>query len=174
MSAPYFFPTTTEVPVLIKCNCIRQGGTKVDIDDKHYHFAPNANGDHVCTVVDKEHIKRFMSIDAYEAYETEPLVVAANTTPAPPVGKQVGEVSPPAPPAGADATDTNKTPPAPPVAENPPPSAPNAPANVADTYDAMGREALAAEVQRRTGKPPHHKTSEANLRIALRELDSAA
>ncbi|HJX58198.1 MAG TPA: hypothetical protein VJ325_05710, partial [Thiobacillus sp.] len=70
------------------------------------------------------------------------------------------------PPAGNE-------PPAPPAGdgiETPPPSAPTN----ADTYDTMERGALAAEIKRRTGKEPHHKTSEANLRIALRELDSAA
>ena len=150
--------------MLIKCNCIRQGGTKVDIDDKLYHFAPNANGDHVCNVVDKEHIKRFMSIDAYEAYENEtpvtvknPAVVVADSVPGPAVGKQVGDPPIPTPPAG-DGIET------------PPPSAPTN----ADTYDMMERGALAAEIKRRTGKEPHRKTSEANLRIALRELDSAA
>lgn len=150
--------------MLINLKIKRPGGSKVDIDGKQYHFAPNTNGDHVCDVTDKDHIKRFMSIDAYEPYETEaanaikagiipepPAMVVAESAPGPTVGQQVGDA-----PAGDGI-------------EIPPPSAPTA----ADTYDMMDRAALATAIKAATGKEPHHKTSAENLRKALRELDAA-
>lgn len=130
--------------MLIKLNCIRAGGSKIDLGGKIYHFAPNNHGDHVCDVVDKDAIKRFLSIDAYEVYEG-------------PAPKAVASIPPPEPEIK-------------PVA--PEPSAVKQ-VDVTDTYDAMDRDALAAAIKSRTGKEPHHRTSDANLRTALRELDFA-
>jgi hypothetical protein len=127
--------------MLIKLNIKRQGGSKIDIGDKLYHFAPDKNGDHVCDVTDKEHIKRFMSIDAYEPHDAvAEKAVKTGVIPSPPEQD-------------VPASDES-------MADN-------------DTYDAMDRGALAAEIESRTGKAPHHKTGEISLRAALRELDTS-
>lgn len=47
----------------------REGGTVVDIPPRKYHFLPNENGDHVCDVDDKDHIKKFLAVDCYVLYE---------------------------------------------------------------------------------------------------------
>jgi hypothetical protein len=64
----------------------REGGSKIDIDKITYHFKPNEKGHHVAEVKDAAHIKRFLSINGYHAYEgeepedePETPVVTANT-----------------------------------------------------------------------------------------------
>lgn len=42
---------------------------------------------------------------------------------------------------------------------------------VEDEYDAMSKDELAAEIEKRTGKAPHPNTAEKTMRAALRELD---
>ena len=40
----------------------RKAGTKVQLDDSTYNFAPGENGAHVAEVTDAAHIERFLSI----------------------------------------------------------------------------------------------------------------
>jgi len=54
---------------------IREGGTKVTFPGGfEYHFKPDADGDHACTVTNPAHIDRFLSLDAYKRKgDVEPL-----------------------------------------------------------------------------------------------------
>jgi len=130
--------------MLIKLNLIRQGGSKIDIDGVVYHFAPNKDGHHVADVKNKDHIKRFMSIDGYEPYE--------HGAPE--------ETKTPNPAATGAPAATGRS--------------PDGKAPVTDAYDAMSKDELIAKVTERTGKAPHPNTGEKSLRAALRELDKAA
>lgn len=48
----------------------REGGSKIDLDDKVYHFKPNAAGAHVADVQDKAHVARFLAIpEGYAIYD---------------------------------------------------------------------------------------------------------
>lgn len=49
----------------IECLRIRDGGTKVTLDDKEYHFAPQPDGRHIAEVNATAHIKTLLAIDAY-------------------------------------------------------------------------------------------------------------
>ena len=62
--------TEQPVAVTIECILIREGGSKVEIDGKTYHFKPSDDHDgrHVCTVTDQDAISRFMAVpEAYRA-----------------------------------------------------------------------------------------------------------
>ncbi len=61
--------------MLIKSLIKRTDGTVVDIAGTRYHFAPNANGEHVCEVSD-EHIGIFL--DIVEGYEPVTKIKAQN------------------------------------------------------------------------------------------------
>ena len=50
----------------IECKLKRQGGTKVELGGKEYHFEPRADGRHVAFVEDEAHRDRLLSIS--EAY----------------------------------------------------------------------------------------------------------
>jgi hypothetical protein len=63
----------------IKCILLRQGGTHVELRGTNYHFAPQADGQHVAEVTDEAHIARFLSIP--EAYRV--VVEAAPAAPTP-------------------------------------------------------------------------------------------
>ncbi|GJH00218.1 hypothetical protein [Paraburkholderia terrae] len=65
----------------IKCILLRQGGTHVELRGTNYHFAPQADGQHVAEVTDEAHIARFLSIpEAYRVVvETAPAVVVPET-----------------------------------------------------------------------------------------------
>ena len=63
----------------IKCILLRQGGTHVELRGTNYHFAPQADGQHVAEVTDEAHIARFLSIP--EAYRV--VVDAAPVAPTP-------------------------------------------------------------------------------------------
>lgn len=52
--------------MLIKCLLKRDGGSKIDLGEKEYHFAPNEQGDHIAEVTNKDHIKTLLAIP--EAY----------------------------------------------------------------------------------------------------------
>lgn len=71
----------------VQCKLIREGGTKVDIDNIEYHFKPNAKSEHVAEVTNKEHLARFLSIS--EGYtlpdDDEPAKPAAKKEPQKPL-----------------------------------------------------------------------------------------
>lgn len=61
----------------IECILKRDGGTKADIDEIEYHFAPQPDGAHVAEVEREAHIRRFLNIpEAYRKYGA-PLPAAA-------------------------------------------------------------------------------------------------
>lgn len=47
---------------LIECILKRDGGTKIDLGNTTYHFAPDSEGRHVAMVADPDHIGRLLSI----------------------------------------------------------------------------------------------------------------
>ena len=52
--------------MLIECKIRRQGGTRVELFGKRYHFVPAETGEHVCEVEDEDAIDRLLEItDAY-------------------------------------------------------------------------------------------------------------
>lgn len=66
----------------IKCKQIRDGGTKVPMGKKEYHFAPDENGDHVADVTNKAHIDRFLAItEGYEEVGAKASKAAKSTEP---------------------------------------------------------------------------------------------
>lgn len=78
--------------MLIECILKRDGGTKVDLGDNTYHFAPDSEGRHVAMVTDPDHIGRFLSIS--EGYRiprpsTSPVAQAAVVAPIGAVGAVV-------------------------------------------------------------------------------------
>lgn len=55
----------------------REGGTHVKLGATNYHFAPLADGAHVATVEDEDHIDRFLSItEGYRLYRGENVALA--------------------------------------------------------------------------------------------------
>lgn len=65
----------------IECKLIREGGTRVEIENTEYHFAPYTDGAHVCEVANEEHADRFLSIrEGYRLYrgEGKPVAIAPN------------------------------------------------------------------------------------------------
>lgn len=48
--------------MLIECTIQRERGTFVDLYGKSYHFAPNAEGAHVCEVEDEAAIDAFLAV----------------------------------------------------------------------------------------------------------------
>ena len=48
--------------MLIECILKRDGGTKVELGNTTYHFAPDSEGRHVAMVADPDHIGRLLSI----------------------------------------------------------------------------------------------------------------
>ena len=78
--------------MLIECILKRDGGSKVDLGDNTYHFAPDSEGRHVAMVADPDHIGRFLSIS--EGYRiprasTSPVAQAAVSAPIGAVGAVV-------------------------------------------------------------------------------------
>lgn len=55
----------------IECKIKRKEGSRSEMDGIKYHFLPNEAGAHVCDVSDNGHIKRFLSIAAYDIYDPE-------------------------------------------------------------------------------------------------------
>lgn len=54
----------------IECKLKRDGGSKIDLDNTEYHFAPGADGAHVAEVEDDEHVARFLAIpEGYRIYK---------------------------------------------------------------------------------------------------------
>lgn len=49
----------------IECLRHREGGTKIELDDTTYHFAPQPDGRHVAEVTKTSHIKILLGIEAY-------------------------------------------------------------------------------------------------------------
>jgi hypothetical protein len=71
--------------VLIQCILIREGGTKVSIDETDYHFMDDGDGNHVAPVTIQKHIDRFMGIpEGYCPFKgasgqaSEPVSMGAN------------------------------------------------------------------------------------------------
>ena len=60
----------------------RDGGTRVHIGQKEYHFKPDAEGRHVAEVEDDEHAERLLSIE--EGYRE----ASAGTDPASPMSPE--------------------------------------------------------------------------------------
>lgn len=53
----------------IECKLIREGGSFPEVGGTVYHFAPNAEGAHVCDVLDADHADVFLSIpEGYRLY----------------------------------------------------------------------------------------------------------
>ena len=48
--------------MLIECKLHREGGTKVQLNGKEYHFAPQPDGSHVAEVTDEDHIAQLLAI----------------------------------------------------------------------------------------------------------------
>jgi hypothetical protein len=62
----------------IQCVLIRQGGTKVDIDNVQYHFEPLPDGAHVADVENEDHVDRFLAIaEGYKLYRGDLAPVGA-------------------------------------------------------------------------------------------------
>lgn len=56
----------------IQCTLIRNGGTKVELDDAEYHFKDDGSGRHIADVTNREHIKRLLAIpEAYQLTDEE-------------------------------------------------------------------------------------------------------
>lgn len=72
--------------MLIESKIRREGGSKLDIGGVVYHFAPGADGAHVCDVTDEDAIARFLSItEGFRLVSPNgPVVPAATPTPAAP------------------------------------------------------------------------------------------
>jgi hypothetical protein len=64
------FHICTENNMKIECKLKREGGSKIDLDNIEYHFAPGADGAHVAEVENDEHIARFLAIpEGYRIYK---------------------------------------------------------------------------------------------------------
>ncbi len=65
----------------IECTIKRQGGSRVELGGKTYHFIPTDANDpeapHVAEVTDEAHIKRLLSIDCYRGLGKEGAAVQA-------------------------------------------------------------------------------------------------
>lgn len=91
----------------LQCILIRKGGTHVEFPDgASYHFAPNAEGDHVCEVSDPDHMAWFLSVkEAYRIYRPKATAPVADVqTPAATTNQTPAAVAPSAtqePPAAA-------------------------------------------------------------------------
>jgi len=55
--------------MLIELTIKRPQGSSSTMDGELYEFLPNNAGDHVCEVTNESHIKRFLYIGAYRAYD---------------------------------------------------------------------------------------------------------
>ncbi len=67
--------------MLIECKIKRDGGSKVPIGNKEYHFIPLTDGAHVADVQDEDHEARFLSIsEAYRAYKGSETPTQATVT----------------------------------------------------------------------------------------------
>lgn len=77
--------------MLIECILKRDGGSKVDLGDTTYHFAPDSEGRHVAMVADPDHIGRFLSIT--EGYRIPRASTAIPATSVASIGA-VGAVAP--------------------------------------------------------------------------------
>jgi len=54
----------------IECTIKREGGTRVEVEGKEYHFAPQPNGAHVAEVADSKHASILLKIaEAYVHYK---------------------------------------------------------------------------------------------------------
>lgn len=74
------------LPTIIRCTLIRAGGTRENIDGINYHFQPDELGNHIATVTEPAHIKRFLSItEAYEFFGQASAETAIGATLAAPV-----------------------------------------------------------------------------------------
>lgn len=68
--------------MLIRSKILREGGTKVTLDATEYHFKPRpGTSAHVCDVLDKHHVNRFLAIsEGYELFDTELTTSPAKAT----------------------------------------------------------------------------------------------
>lgn len=55
----------------IQTTMIRKGGTQVELDGIHYHFAPQDDGRHIANVRSAAHVKRFLAIDGYNLLDED-------------------------------------------------------------------------------------------------------
>ena len=63
----------------IECKLKREGGSKIELDGKEYHFAPDTFGAHVAEVEDDEHIARFLAIpEGYRIHKEQPAAPKAD------------------------------------------------------------------------------------------------
>lgn len=131
---------------LVHCKLKRAGGTYVHFgegeDARRYHFAPNDKDHHVAEVAHEDDLARLLAIP--EAYELY------GSKPAKPLKPVIEETD-----SGADAENANVT---------------------GDTevsaYASYNRDELAAMVEARTGKKPHHKAGVDKLIAELTALDN--
>lgn len=166
--------------MLIECILKRDGGTKVDLGDLTYHFAPDSEGRHVALVADPDHIGRFLSIS--EGYRiprasTSPVAQAAVSAPIG-AGAVVAQVTTREPelervsldPVQADADADEPAP----LDEKQSDGAEAESAGAdATPLEAMTKEQLATVYLEKTGKKSHPATTPAKL-IELIKAASAA
>lgn len=95
----------SENTLTLQCILIRKGGTVTELNGNTYHFAPNAEGDHVCDVSDDDDIARLLSIpEAYRIYRPKKATPAPAAPAAPaPVKQETKEPAPAPAPAKEEA-----------------------------------------------------------------------
>lgn len=159
----------SENTITLQCVLIRKGGTLVDLNGSTYHFAPNAEGDHVCDVSDDDDIARFLSIpDAYRIYRPKK-AAPASAAPAP-VKQATKEPNPPtkdeakAPAKGKPAAKAKK---AAPVKEEP--TMGIAPAVKAEALGAMSRDEVAAIFKQVVGRAP---SDHAEIEVMIAQIEA--
>lgn len=80
--------------MLIRCKLLREGGTKVQIADREYHFKPIQGGDpndHVCEVTHEGDLARLLEIK--EGYEIHPSELRKDKPPEAPKGEPAPQPS---------------------------------------------------------------------------------
>jgi len=154
--------------VKIECILKRKGGTKVNIDDAMYHFAPMAdeeNSAHVADVRNKAHVSSFLNIpEAYQVYDPDGALIDNRPAPA-------ATTTGPAAGANETITDTDKTGEITGQGEG---GGNGGQTTEPDHYEGKSKEELAKLVLERTKKQPHPNAKPETLAKLLRELDAQA
>lgn len=98
----------------VECILIREGGTRDVMGGIEYHFAPQADGAHVCGIANPDHVDRYLSIpEAYRLYRGEaqpvaaPIVPLTVSVPAPVEAAPAPAIAEPAPAPVAPASTTH-------------------------------------------------------------------
>lgn len=177
----------------VECILRRTGGTEVEMEGTKYHFLPNTEykGAHVAAVENKTHLSRFLGIP--EAYRLADDKAEPPAPPAEPVTRNEGfdpldlPDAPDAPEASDEPVMGDDTMPAPapePEQDDDAPVILTEPktdedgktadgALTAELIDAMSREELDAEIERREGRKPRGNAKDDTLRDTLKTLIAA-